>query len=58
MRHWVEIQKNVLKLKEEVRYVAFDPHTFYPSAYPFLSQAELERDFVTMKLRIKIVTTW
>ena len=49
VRHWSLKYKDdaIRRLKDEgVRYVAFGPHTFYPSAYPFLSQTELQRDWV------------
>ena len=49
VRHWSLKHKEeaIRRLQEEgVRYVAFGPHTFYPSAYPFLSHTELQRDFV------------
>ena len=48
IRHWLlsHGDQAIPALKSEgVRYVAFGPHQFYRSAYPFLSEAELERDW-------------
>ena len=56
VRHWSLKYKGdaIQRLKEEgVRYVAFGPHTFYPSAYPFLTQKELQRDWIEPMVQLE-----
>jgi len=48
VRHWglSRGDQAIIELKSQgVRYVAFGPHQFYRSAYPFLSDSELEQDW-------------
>ncbi len=40
--------------KEGVRFVAFGPHTFFPSAYPFLSTEELERNWTAPMRNLEV----
>ena len=56
IRHWsLKYGVDAIpRLKEQgVRYVAFGPHTFYPSAYPFLSKAELQRDWIDPMMQME-----
>ena len=56
VRHWsLKYGPDAIaQLKVEgVRYVAFGPHTFYPSAYPFLTQSELQKDFVDPMVQLE-----